>query len=256
MVFRRIIFNAVFIGLAAGLLLSLIQVIGVSPIIFEAETFEVVEEAPAAAAHDHHGVEESSGHHHDAEAWAPEDGAERTLYTVASNVLAGIGFASVVLALMSQLQLQGITQVNVQKGLLWGLAGFAVFFVAPGIGLPPEIPGTEAAVIENRQLWWLFAVVCAAIGLAVMAFAPIKLKILGALSIALPYIVGAPHVDGPEFAHPDPAAVASLTELHFQFIMASGIANLIFWIVLGIACAWALNLWVHKDIDAHVSSAA
>ena len=288
MVFRRIIFNAIFVGLLTGLLLSVVQIMGVTPIIFAAETYEIEEEAPAVvvehlqeaqsvvhdhAAHSHdelghstQGHDEQSSaletvqatdvHEHDPEAWGPEDGAERTFYTVLSNVFAGIGFSAVILALMSQLQLQGITQINVMKGLAWGIAGFAAFFVAPGLGLPPEIPGTQAAAIENRQLWWVLAVICAGVGIAILAFAPVKLKLLGVLSIALPYLIGAPHITGPEFTHPDPAAVTALIELHHQFIVASGVANLVFWAALGVACAWVLNRWVLKGLTADVGASA
>jgi len=297
MVFRRIIFNAIFVGLLTGLLLSVVQIMGVTPIIFAAETYEVEEEAPVvtmdvvvehhqeaqSVGHDHdahshdelghstqghntqghdelssalESVQAADVHEHDPEAWGPEDGAERTFYTVLSNVFAGIGFSAVILALMSQLQLQGITQINVMKGLAWGIAGFAAFFVAPGLGLPPEIPGTQAAAIENRQLWWVLAVICAGVGIAILAFAPVKLKLLGVLSIALPYLIGAPHITGPEFTHPDPAAVTALIELHHQFIVASGAANLVFWAALGVACAWVLNRWVLKGLTADVGASA
>ena len=233
MVFRRIIFNAVVVGALAGLLLSVLQIISVNPIIFAAEAFEVVE-------HDH------GSHDHSGEAWAPADGGERTLYTVLSNMLAGVGFASVILALMSQFQLQGLTRLNLAKGVLWGAAGFIAFFVAPGLGLPPEIPGIEASPVEHRQTWWVLAVFGVGAGLLVLAFAPAKFKALGALLIALPYVINAPHPEGPAFTHPDPAAVEALTALHEKFIMMSGVSNLVFWLVLGLVSAWVLNRRVLK----------
>ena len=231
MVFNRIIFSALLIGVLVGALLSVMQSVGTTPIIHEAEGFEMAVEA----GHDH------ATHSHDEEAWAPADGGERVFYTVLSNIFAAIGFAAVLLAVMSQLQTQGVTKLTVLKGCLWGVASFIAVFVAPGIGLPPEIPGIEAAAVEHRQFWWLFTVLSAAIGMGIMAFAPIKTKILGVFCIVLPYLVGAPYVDGPEFAHPDPTVVAILTDLHHQFIWASGLTNLFFWLVLGAACAWALN---------------
>jgi len=238
MLFRRIIFCALFVGLLSGLLFSAVQYFSVSPIIFQAEEFEIAEPAPVLADH-HHGS--AAAHVHDAEAWGPEDGTERTLYTILSNVLAGIGFAAVVLALMSQLQLQGLTKLSPLKGLLWGAAGFIAFFAAPGIGLPPEIPGIEAAPIDNRQGWWTLTVMASGIGLAVLAFAKGYFKLLGPVLIALPFLIGAPHVAGPEFAHPDASAVSTLMELHHQFIIASGVCNLIFWLAIGGLSAWALN---------------
>lgn len=251
MIFRRIILSAIFVGLIAGSVLSVIQALSVSPIIFAAEVYEIAE--PVASSHSH-GHESEGGHHHDADAWSPEDGNERTSFSIMANILASIGFASILIALMAQLQLQGVTKLNVLKGALWGVAGYIAFFVVPGIGLPPEIPGVEVAALENRQSWWLLAVVSSIIGLAVMAFTPIKYKVLGLVAIALPFIIKAPHIDGPEFSHPDPAAVMALTELHHQFIIASGVANLVFWIVMGLVSAFALNKIVLKGLTSQTDT--
>ena len=37
-----------------------------------------------------------------------------------------------------------------RAGLLWGFAGFAVFTLAPGLGLPPELPAMPAAELLPR----------------------------------------------------------------------------------------------------------
>jgi len=229
MLFRRIIFSAVIIGFLTGLLNSGVQLVDVTSIIYGAEAYEIAEVEPAAS------------HTHEAEAWAPEDGTERIVYTFISNILAGIGFAAILLAVMSQFQQQGLTQLSASKGVLWGLVGFIAFFAAPGLGLSPEIPGTQAAELEQRQVWWVFTVLATIIGFAVLAFSPLKFKLLGVVSIVLPHIIGAPHIDGPEFSHPDPAAVEALTQLHHQFMMATGISNFVFWLALGICCAWSIQ---------------
>ncbi len=242
MIFRRIILYALLVGFLAGALLSAAQILTVNPIIFEAETFEVQAEFS-------HVILE-----HSDEAWSPEDGFERTLYTLLANIFAGIGFSVVILALMSQLQTQGITQLNLFKGLLWGAAGFTVFFLAPGLGLPPEIPGIDAAPLENRQLWWLLAVVSVGIGLLVLAFASLKYKLLGILALALPYCVTIPHHEGPAFNNPDPQAITTLMTLHQEFILASGFSNLLFWLALGAISAWVLNRWVLKGVEAVTSA--
>lgn len=241
MVFRRIIFNALLIGIFAGLILSVMQILTVNPIIFAAETYEV-EEGHNHAAHDH-----------SEQAWAPEDGSERTTFTIVANIFAGVGFTSVLLALMSQLKmsqlkLQGSARLTYREGVLWGVAGFIAFFVAPGIGLPPEIPGIQAAPIESRQIWWLIAVLGVGIGMFILAYAPMKIKPLGVFSIVLPYIINIPHHNGPTFGHPDPVAVATLSALHQKFIIASGASNLLFWLVLGGVCAWVLNHRVLKGM--------
>ena len=242
MLFRRIIFSALLIGLLSGLLFSVVQFIGVSPIIIAAEQYEVEAEPVPTQSH-HHGEAANAGHHHhhDAEAWSPGDGLERSLFTLLSNVLAGIGFAAIVLSVMCMLQLKGWAKFSPAKGLALGLAGFVAFFAMPGIGLPPEIPGIEAAPLDNRQSWWVLTVLTSAVGIGVLAFAKKAYKLFGLLLMALPFILGAPHSSGPEFAHPDERVVAILIDLHQQFIVASGVANLVFWLALGSLCAWGLN---------------
>lgn len=244
MIFTRIIYSAVLIGMATGLLLSLMQILTVDPIIFQAEAYEISEPAGAVAPEGH------ENHDHDHSGWAPSDGGERTFYTMLSNMSAGIGFSAVILALMSQFWLPKQRIINPQQSLLWGVAGFAALYLAPGIGLPPEIPGIQAAPVEQRQIWWALTAVCVGIGLGILAWAQVKLKAVGLLFLAIPYLVGAPSHQGPEFAHPDPAAVEALTELHQRFIITSGIVNLLFWIALGLACGAAFNRWFKPAVLA------
>jgi cobalt transporter subunit CbtA len=227
MVFRQIIYNALLAGFIAGLLLSVAQVLIIDPIIFAAESYEVE--------HDH------GGHDHASETWAPQNGSERTAFTVIANISAGIGFAAVLIAVMSQLQAMGLTTLSVAKGILWGLGGYAAMYVAPSIGLPPEIPGSEAAALESRQLWWVMAVVGVGAGLLAMVFGSIKIKIAGVVAIALPYIIGAPKHLGALFSHPAPDAVIALTALHERFLIVTGVGNLIFWIALGLVSGWAVS---------------
>lgn len=258
MIFRRIILAALAVGFVAACFSTIVQMATVSPIIFASEAFEVAEPAQKAVAvaghhgeshghghgHDDHG--HGHGHHHSEDAWAPADGAERTFYTLLSNALAGIGFAALMLAVMVFLQVKGKTSLTPLKGAAWGVASFLIFFAAPGLGLPPEIPGIEAAAIENRQGWWFLAVAGTTVGLYLIAFGSKALKVVGLLALAIPHIVGAPHIAGPEFTHPDSAAVAQLEQLHHQFIIASSVSNLLFWLVVGMMSAWLLNRLVLK----------
>ncbi len=63
MLFRRLIFSAVMVGVLSGLLLSLSQTMGVTPIILAAEQYEMVEA-------DHHAqlimpaISQQDDHHH------------------------------------------------------------------------------------------------------------------------------------------------------------------------------------------------
>lgn len=237
--FRRMVLNSLLVGLFAGLLLSGIQIVAVNPIIFAAESYEMPD-LVALDAHDHEGHD-----HHGQEAWTPQDGAERTFYTVVSNVLAGIGFALVLAALMSQFQ----SRLTLMKGLIWGAGGYIAFFLAPAVGMPPEIPGIEAPPVEYRQLWWMAAVIGVGTGLLVLFFAPLKFKAVGVLLAATPYLLPIPHVPGPTFIYPDPAEVEQLKALHQQFIFATAGANLVFWIALGVICAWFLSRMVARPTE-------
>ena len=87
--FRNIVLAAVIAGLLSGLMLTVMQSFATVPLIVQAETFEG---AGAEAGHSHDAAAPAD-HHDDAEAWMPADGAERFLYTAAANMLAGIGFA-------------------------------------------------------------------------------------------------------------------------------------------------------------------
>ncbi len=208
--FRRLFAAAAFAALVAGLVLTALQQFGVVPAILTAERYE-------AAAHDGH------AHDHDAaEPWAPADGLERQAYTAAANLVIALGFA---LLLAAAMHLRG-REPGWRSGLAWGAAGFAIFYFAPTLGLPPELPGTEAAALAERQLWWIGTVVATAAGLALLAFAPRwPLRLLGLPLLVLPHLFGAP---GPE----QPGALAP-AELIAGFQVSAFATNAVFWLVLG-----------------------
>lgn len=219
--FKSLLSAAVFAGLLAGLLLTGVQKIQVSPLILQAEVYE--DAAAEAAQHeaDHHDVADASHHHEHDHAWQPENGWERTLYTAAANISLAVGLGLLLGAAISQRD-----NTDWRSGLLWGLAGYGVFFIAPSLGLPPEVPGTEAAPLADRQLWWLLTVVSSAGGLSLLVFArDWKLKFVGIATLALPHLIGAPHPQAAHSAAPRDLAVA--------FVFATAIANAIFWLALG-----------------------
>lgn len=215
--FARIVFSAAVAGLLAGLLWTALQQVWTVPLILEAETYETTAPADDAAAVSH----DAAGHDHDAEAWAPHDGLERTLYTALGNVVLAVGFGLLLGA--------GYAMRNAitwRQGLLWGLAGFASFSLAPAFGLPPELPGAAAAALESRQLWWLATVLLTGSGLAMLAFAPRWSSKAGGIAlILLPHIVGAPHPDSGEGLAP--------AALERQFIVASLVTSAVVWLLLG-----------------------
>lgn len=221
--FKRIAQTAGFAGLLAALLLTLLQSLWVTPLILEAETYESSE---PVAEHSHATGATAHEHQHNDNAWAPEDGAQRTLFTGLSNLVVAVGFALMLAGLYS-LRAPGRTW----QGLLWGLGGFATFNLAPAIGLPPELPGTAAADLLLRQYWWVGTAASTAAGLALLAFGDRWwLRILGLLLLPLPHLVGAPQPEVHESLVP-PA-------LSQHFILASLLANALFWAALGLISAW------------------
>jgi len=236
MIFRQIVLWALLVGAVSGLLLSAVQFWQVIPVIHSAERFE--SEAPPA--HEHAG-DAHGGHEHAPGAWAPADGAERVGFTLLSNVLTATGFALLMLAGMVWSGKAGKTGRKWLYGLLWGAAGYAVFFLAPSLGLPPEIPGAAAAPLESRQLWWLLAVVCTAAGLAGAAFGKAPWRWLALGLLVVPHLVGAPHAPTAPFAGQPPAAAAELADLARQFISATAVANAVLWLAIGLTSAWVVR---------------
>lgn len=232
MLFRRLIFAAVAIGLAAGALLGIGEQFTTAPLIAHAEHYE-------SAGHDH-GANEH-------QAWAPADGAPRILFTVVADMGVAIGFALLLMVAMSIAVLARGTPMGPSFGALWGLSGFAAVFLAPALGLSPEVPGTAAAAPTDRQLWWVATVCVAVVALAIVIFAPGWKKLPAPVLMPLPYLSGAPEPAGSPYAGHGPVATAALEQLHQQFIWASGITNLVLWLALGTACGWAMQRWIVPD---------
>jgi cobalt transporter subunit CbtA len=210
--FRRLVLAALCAGLVSGALTAGAHLLATVPLILKAETYE------EAA---HHATS------HEAAEWKPEDGVERTLYTVAADLMAAIGFA---LLLAAGLALSGAA-TGWRQGVLWGLAGFASFTLAPGLGLPPELPGSDAGPLVARQLWWLVTAAMTGGALALLAFRrrPAYLA-LAALLLVLPHLYGAPAGEG--------AADAAPAALTHQFVVAATLTSLLFWLALGATTAY------------------
>ena len=119
------------------------------------------------------------------------------------------------------------------------MAGFGVFFIAPSLGLPPELPGTESGALIARQSWWLLTVSCSAVGLALIVFADKPwIKLTGLLLLISPHVIGSPHSG--TYVGLAPESLAQ------QFLLATALANGLFWLVLGASSAWAYRLFTFK----------
>lgn len=224
---RRVLLAALFAGVLSGALAAALHQLVTVPLILEAEKYERAAPPAAVVGLPSGSLPAAEHRHSDGDAWAPETGLERALFTLAADLLAGIGFA---LLLASGMALRG-DETAWRQGLFWGLAGFLAFTVAPGLGLPPDIPGNESGQLFARQLWWAATAGMTAGGLALLAFTRRKLTAAAAVALlALPHLYGAP------LSYSE--AAAAPPSLARQFVAAATVASLLFWAVLGAATGY------------------
>ena len=156
------------------------------------------------------------------EGWSPQDGFERTAFTFAANVITAIGFALLLIA-VSELA-GGI--VDWRHGVFWGFAAFTVFTLAPGLGLPPELPAMPAAELGPRQIWWVATALSTAGAIALLVYGRSVLAVVAAVAlIVAPHIVGAPQPVSHESPIPE--------NLHHSFVVAVVLTTMVFWVLLG-----------------------
>ena len=200
-VFRPLILAGALAGLIVGLVLTGAQQLGTVPLILQAETYE----------------------HAEAEtAWQPAEGFERNAYTALFNVVEWIGFGF----LLGGGLVLSRREIGWREGFLWGLAGFVTFVIAPGLGLPPELPGVPAPPLEPRQIWWIGTAAATAVGLGLIAFQRKPwAALLAVVLIAAPHLAGAPHLDKVETDVPE--------LLSHRFIVAVTLTTLLSWSLLG-----------------------
>lgn len=221
---KNIFVVALLAGFVSGAGISLVQEVTTTPLILHAEEYEQADASTSgflrAAYILAHGTEtHESGA---AAAWGPEDGLERFGFTALANIVVGVGFA---LLLVASYVIYG-GSITGRSGVMWGMAGFAIFTLSPSLGLAPEVPGSFAAELTARQGWWLAAAGTAALGLWLMVFQKGWLYVVaGMVIIALPHLIGAPHPD--DFGGPVPPELAG------QFAAASLVTAAIFWAMLG-----------------------
>ncbi len=237
---HRILFAALAAGIIAGLATSVLQHFTTTPLILQAELYESGEAAAVHSGLAPSGSEGSSfggarlilahageDHADDGAVWAPADGMERTLYTSVVTIGTAFGFA---LILLSAMVLSDV-RITARSGLMWGAAGFAAAGLAPALGLSPELPGSAAAVLEDRQIWWIATALATAAGLWLALRVSKPWAIAGGIVlIVLPHAVGAPHPEG--FISDVPA------ELSGHFAAASLVVLAVVWALSGTVAAY------------------
>ncbi len=208
--------TALLAGALAGLFVFAAHLVTTSPLIIQAEVFET------GGGHSHATPEAGAAGHHGQAEEPSEDVFRRHALTLLADILTSIGFAFVLAGAISLSR----REIDFNEGLVWGLCGFAVFHASVGLGLPPELPGMQAADVTDRQVWWSATVAATATGLALIFFTDgLGLKVLAAALIIAPHIVGAP---AQEFE-----AGTVPAELAAKFAAVSLVVGGLFWLLLG-----------------------
>lgn len=231
---KHMLASGLLAGFVVAMLASLLQFTMVERLILLAEQYEsgALVHFQAAGHQD-----DTAAHSHDAAA-APHDHGEaadqpfwqRQAKTVLSMIVTYCGYALVMIAGFALANHFG-RKVPLAHGLLWGLAGFASFSLAPAMGLELQPPGVEQAALQARQLWWIGCALATAAALGLIAYANGVLPRLAAIVLlAVPHIIGAPHL--PEFTGIIPPELSSL------FASRSLGLGLIAWVTLGGLSVW------------------
>ena len=118
-----------------------------------------------------------------------------------------------------------------REGLLWGLGGFAVFMLAPSLGLPPELPGMPAAELGPRQVWWLLTAAATAAGLALLAFR--RDARLGGRRRSRSWWL---RISSARRSRSTPRRLVPEALAH-RFVVAVTVTNFLFWVALGVLSA-------------------
>jgi len=221
-----------------------------------AEEFEsrlVAENSIAENSVQHSHESSSTDHHRDENSWEPRAGFERTLWTVLSNIFVSVGFALLLIPFIAWWYLRHPDRSkSILAGLSWGIVGWFCVFAWPALGLSPELPGEAAAGLSARQAWWLLAVASAVGGLWLLIEIRDLWRWSGLVLLALPFLIGAPHLDGSGFGHHPTDVMAQLAQLKDRFFLATAVASLAKWLTLGIAAVILTRVWISPILQLNM----
>ena len=194
----------------------------------------LIQPAHVHLAHDH-------GHAAPGEAreWQPAPGLQRAAFTGLATLVGAVGYA----LLLGAVMLAVGREPTPESALGFAVAGFLAVALAPAVGLPPELPGSEAAPLAARQAWWVMTAVSTALGLYLILVRRVAITILGGLVL----IVG-PHLAGaPEAAETKTALPAGLAA---QFAARSLGVSFVTWAVIGLAFGWCWQMFGRERANA------
>lgn len=262
---QKMLASALFAGVVAGLLAALLQFAFVQKPLLLAEEYEsgalvhFQGVAPADGSHDAATTEadqagqdaaaedaaaqdaaahDADGHDHAGEEAAPSS-LKRNALTGLFLILVYTAYAALLVAGFGLALVYG-RRIGAREGLLWGIAGFAAFQLAPALGLAPELPGMLAAEAGARQVWWVGTALATATGLGLLAYGRGPLVVALALALlAAPHLIGAPTLEG--FAGVAPPELAAIFAARVLGV------GLVVWAVLG----WTAGaLWSKETATA------
>jgi cobalt transporter subunit CbtA len=237
---QRVLKAGFLAGLVVGLAIAVLQQLTTSQLILQGEVYE-------KAAHDHHAglrspalpivlvhdrgssaASAATDPEEEEDSWQPANGWQRIAATSVATIATSIGYALILIAAM----LAAGVPIVPRTALLWGIAAFAATSLAPALGLSPELPGSAAAPLLSRQIWWIITALCTAGGLFLLArIEYTTAKIAGVVLILAPHIVGAPQTA--KFKSTAPAELAA------QFASTSLVVSAVLWALLGLAVGYA-----------------
>ena len=205
---KKLLTSALFAGFGAGALAALLQIFIAVPVILEAELYESGIEvhfagvvAPVAPDHNDGHDAEANQAARDAGTMAEPEASTgidwpRHIQTFLAMEMSFIGYAFLMISGMAMAARGGV-ETTARTGILWGAAGFIAFSLAPALGLPPELPGSMAAELQLRQMWWVGTVIASIAGLAAISFGKNWMHwSAGIALLALPHIIGFPKAAG------------------------------------------------------------
>ncbi len=227
----RFLISALFAGACAGVIAALLQYVFVQPVLLHAELYEGGELV-------HFGAEPVSAHPE-----LPGFDAVRDGLSIVFTMLIYTGYALMMVAAMGLAEERG-AQINARTGIVWGVAGFVAFHLAPGFTLAPEVPGVAAADVGARQIWWFATVGTAAVAMWLVAFGQNWVAWgIAAILLAAPHVIGAPEPD--TFTGPVPTEIAAL---YAARALGVGLAA---WVLLGMFAGY---FWQREGV--HEAAAA
>lgn len=232
----RLLSAALAAGFLAAVVVTGLELTLTSPLIVAAERYETKQThqadrgLPVVLAH--------AGHDHAtpdaAPEWQPGEGLPRMAFTALATLVGGVGYALMLGAAILACGREPTRQV----GVAFAIAGFASVALAPGLGLPPELPGSEAAPLAARQAWWVMTAAATGMGLYLITIRRSLIAILGGLVlIVAPHVAGAPLAS--EVSSELPAALAA------QFAARSLAISFVFWMLIGLGFGWAWQALGH-----------